>query len=65
LISLKTFLKLAIDDISGIFLTGGSTRIPAIREMPSLWFKKPIRFNDDIVDKAASLGAAILARDFD
>jgi molecular chaperone DnaK len=56
--------NLTMDDMDEFLLVGGSTRIPAIKEMLEARFNRPVRFDSDIVDKAVSLGAAIVARDY-
>jgi molecular chaperone DnaK len=54
-----------MDDVSEILLVGGSTRIPIIKEMLEKKFGKSVRFDPEIVDKAVSMGAAIMGRTMD
>ena len=52
--------KLSVDDIKGVFLVGGSTRIPCVRESVLKVFKKePISSAN--VDEVVALGAALYA----
>jgi molecular chaperone DnaK len=55
----------SIKDVTAFLMVGGSTRIPAVREMLAKRFGRPVLFDPAIVDKAVSLGAAISARAMD
>jgi hypothetical protein len=57
--------EVTMDDVTEFLLVGGSTRIPAVREMLESRFNKLVRFDPEIVDKAVSLGAAIMGRTMD
>ncbi len=57
--------EITFDDVTEFLLVGGSTRIPVVKEMLETRFKRPVRFDPEIVDKAVSLGAAILGRQMD
>jgi molecular chaperone DnaK len=55
----------SVKDVTAFLMVGGSTRIPAVREMLAKRFGRPVLFDPGIVDKAVSLGAAISARAMD
>jgi molecular chaperone DnaK len=51
-----------VSDITAFLMVGGSTRIPAVRDLLAQRFKKDVIFDPELVDLAVSLGASIQAR---
>jgi molecular chaperone DnaK len=58
-------LDVTMDDVTEFLLVGGSTRIPAVKQMLEQHFGRPVRFDSEMVDTAVSFGAAILGRTMD
>ncbi|RMZ74724.1 hypothetical protein DV737_g5801, partial [Chaetothyriales sp. CBS 132003] len=56
--------KLGIDDIDAIEMVGGCTRVPAIKEAISAFFRKPLSFTlnqDEAVARGCAFSCAILS----
>ncbi|MCL5126051.1 MAG: Hsp70 family protein [Deltaproteobacteria bacterium] len=57
-----TISKISSEDIDRVILVGGSTRIPAVRDMVAEKIKEP--YTSERVDEAVAHGAAIVAASF-
>ncbi|AFZ83568.1 molecular chaperone HscA [Candidatus Kinetoplastibacterium blastocrithidii (ex Strigomonas culicis)] len=51
--------KLRIDDICGVIMVGGSTRMPIVRDFVSNYFKKKDLLSNIDPDKVVAIGAAL------